>query len=469
MTSSGTSRRAFVAITFAAYAFLTLAVTLRHEPWCDEADSWLLMRDGGVSTMLSRTGYAGTPALWYLLIAPLARAGLPYEAQALLNLALAWAAVLVFLVWSPFPRLAQVLFVFSYFAAYEYAVLARPYALMLLLLFSIAAMWARRAEHPVAVAIAAALLANTTSHGLIIAFVLGAVLLADAIATKSLRRPAVILALGLIVAGGALAALQLRVPADGPRVVRYVDPQSLPYAIGSAFLPGFDPRPWFAVSLTALICIGIAVARRWQAMLFLSLSLALLLALFVFVWLGGLRHAGLILVLAIAALWMATADEPGAPRWPRAEAVAIVALCVTLGLSIATAARSSIDDWRFAYSGGEEMGRFIRERNLDRLEIAAHPPNETKSVLVFLPGKRFWFPATAAYGSYSTWDRTFDRAQLTPGQTAVEAARSQLAGRDWLLLTNFEVASKDFQLLFANGGRISGRPTERFFLYRPLR
>jgi hypothetical protein len=424
------------------------------------------MREGGVATMLSRTGYAGTPSLWYLLIAPFAASGLPYDAQAMLNLALAWAAVLVFLVWSPFTRVMQVLFVLSYFVSFEYAVLARPYALTLLLLFSIAAMWAERVERPMAIGVAAALLANTTSHGLIIAFVLGCVLIADAVVEKRIRRTAVVVSLLVVIGGGLLAAWQLRVPADGPRVVRYVDPQSVPYAISSAFLPGFDPRPWFAVGLTALIVVGVATARRWQALAFFAGSTVLLLILFVFVWLGGLRHAGLILIVAIVALWMAMS---GKPAWARADALATVALCVTLGLSVVTAARNWVDDFRLPYSGGEEMGRFIRARGLDRVEIAAHPPNETKSVLVFLPGKRFWLPATAEYGSYSTWDRKFDRAQLTPGETAIENARSQLAGREWVLLTNFEVAAPGFQLLFTNRERIFGRPTERFFLYRPLR
>jgi hypothetical protein len=87
MTSRG--ERWFVAVVFVLYAAATLAVALHHEPWRDEADPWLLIRDGRVSTMLARTGWAGMPALWYLALAPVVKLGLPYEAMTLLNLAFA--------------------------------------------------------------------------------------------------------------------------------------------------------------------------------------------------------------------------------------------------------------------------------------------------------------------------------------------------------------------------------------------
>lgn len=457
MTSSDGRARAFVVITFAVYAALTLYVTLHHEPWCDEADSWLLMRDGGVGTMLSRTGYAGTPALWYLLIAPFAKLGLPYTAQALLNLALAWSAALVFLVLAPFPRLLKVLFLFSYYMSYEYSVLARPYALMVLLMFGIAAC----RDRPMARAVLIALLANTTSHGLIIAAVLALICGAPAFAPAIRARnnagrnagvPRGFAPLVMLV-GLLLAAWQLRVPPDGPPVLRHIDPQSLSYAIGSAFTPGVGPRTAFALGIVVIVAVIAALDRR--TLFFFVLSTVALLLLFVFVWLGGLRHTGLILILAITALWMSSKNR----------LVANVMLCVSLALSIPAAARNWIADVRQPYSAGEEMGRHIVSQGLDREEIAAHPTNETKSVFAFVPKKRFWFPATARYGTYSSWDRVFEQEQATRVETALERAAVQLHGKKPLFLTTVVIPER-FPCRMQYVTKEPLRTTERFYLYR---
>ena len=142
----------WVWVALVVYAALTLWLVLHHEAWCDEADTWLLMRDGGVGVMFSRTMYAGTPALWYLLLAPLSSAGLPYIAQQLLNLLLAWCAMTLFVIHAPFRIWLKLLFLFSYYGAYQYAVEARPYSLLIVLLFAIAAMWHEREIKPMRIA-----------------------------------------------------------------------------------------------------------------------------------------------------------------------------------------------------------------------------------------------------------------------------------------------------------------------------
>lgn len=441
-----TSRR-FAAVTFVLYAAITLWVTLHHEPWCDEADSWLLMRDGGVSTMLARTGYAGTPALWYLLLAPLASSGLPYLAQQLLNLALMWGAAYLFLFRSPFSPLVKVLFVFSYYMSYEYAIMARPYALMVLLLFAIAAMW----KNDVAVAILAALLANTTSHGLIIAGVIAVLRLVgdrrprlSSEGTGQARRlsPTIIALAGLV-----LAAMQLRVPADGPHVIRHIDPQAIPYAIGSAFFPGWDLT--FAFAFGMVVLIAVLAALEWRMLFFFSLCVAALLGLFVFVWMGGLRHAGLLLILATFALWLSA----------KPKLVANACLSIALACSVIIAVETWLMDLRMPYSGGKEMGDYIVSHHLDREEIAVHPPNEAKSVFAFVPHKRFWFPASGRSGTYSMWDRRMDAEQATPLETAVARNRKRL------LVTNGPIPPRfPCRLEYVTAEPLRG--PERFYLYR---
>src|SRR5204863_9303328 len=123
-------------IALAVYAIGVAIIELHHEPWRDEADCWLLARDAGFATFFHRMGLSGTPGLWHLLLVPFARLGLPYATQAVLHVAIAVAAAAVVLWRAPLPLGTRVLLVFSYYLAYEYAVIVRSYALSALLLVS---------------------------------------------------------------------------------------------------------------------------------------------------------------------------------------------------------------------------------------------------------------------------------------------------------------------------------------------
>ena len=67
-------------LTFAAYLALVVVVMCFHEPWFDEAQSWLIARDSSFADLLTlRPHYEGHPPLWTLLLSIPAKTGVPYE------------------------------------------------------------------------------------------------------------------------------------------------------------------------------------------------------------------------------------------------------------------------------------------------------------------------------------------------------------------------------------------------------
>src|SRR5438132_7335874 len=148
----------FVAALVAVYALITLFVAVHHEAWRDEADGWLFARDGSLAGLLNYTRHGGTPALWLITLMPLAKAGLPYFSQTLLHIAIAMTSIAIVAWYAPLSRLTKTLLAFSYFLSYEYAIIARSYALSVLLIVIAAALCERRHEHPIAFAIVVALL-----------------------------------------------------------------------------------------------------------------------------------------------------------------------------------------------------------------------------------------------------------------------------------------------------------------------
>jgi hypothetical protein len=455
LTSEAEAPRSFVAAVVAAFAAVIAFVAAHHEPWRDEADAWLVVRDIHFSQFFDWTRHAGTPALWYGLLAPLARAGLPYASQKVLHLIVAIAAVSIFVARAPLSRLTKVLTVFSYYFAYEYSVIVRSYALAVLLTFAAAALWRKRAQWPVALGVVLALLCNTNAQGCVIAGAFTIALLAE----RALK-PATIAAIGAVAAWW-----QVRTPLDPAREgARHVfNAAAVPWTLGNAFTPPLPIVAGCAIAAAVLIAITLAIRQSRTGVIVLWSTVVGLLTLYSFVWLGGLRHAGFILVIVLVAIWIADRVDL------RFASAAALLLNGALLLSVCVAAGYWIKDVREPFSGAREMATFIRREAAS--EIAAHNLTQCEALLPYLPRTRFWYAGLGAYGTYLKWDAAQERALEMPYPIAEERARQEFAGKKWLLLFNVEMpdpSAHGFRLLHVTSEPFE-KTDERYWLYAPLR
>src|SRR4030067_2049077 len=159
----------FAVLLILLYATINMILLIHHEPWGDEAHTWLVARDLDIISIFKQMAYDGTPALWYMLLIPFAKVGFPYISESILHLIIAISAVTVFMLYAPFSRVTKVLFIFSYYMIYEYSIIARSYGLSILLLFLIAALYGKRFELPLLYSFLVFLLFNTNAHSVFIA------------------------------------------------------------------------------------------------------------------------------------------------------------------------------------------------------------------------------------------------------------------------------------------------------------
>ena len=157
-----------VSVTF-FYALLTSIVSIYHEPWRDEAQAWLIARDLDIVSLFKQMRYEGTPALWHLILFPFAKLNFPYGTITIIHLVIAISMVYLFVSYAPFSRITKLLFIFSYYIAYEYAIIARNYNIAILLLFLIAIFYKERFEHPIRHSFLIFLLFNTNIYGFFMA------------------------------------------------------------------------------------------------------------------------------------------------------------------------------------------------------------------------------------------------------------------------------------------------------------
>ena len=150
---------------FCALTFLTIPW---HESSIDEAQAWLISSQSSAWQIVRyRLHYEGAPALWDLILHVYSIFHGPYAGIQYIGAILAAAGVFVLLRWSPFPLLVRLLLPFTFFFAYQYAVVARPYTMFALFAFGLCALYPRK-DKVVWFALTAGCLANLGFQGVVV-------------------------------------------------------------------------------------------------------------------------------------------------------------------------------------------------------------------------------------------------------------------------------------------------------------
>lgn len=464
------TKRKGEALAILAYGALATFLWSIHEPWRDEAQAWLIARDVESPLQLfGLMGYEGSPALWHLLIMPLARLGLPFWSIGVLHLLIILAAVVVLHLRAPFPLWQRVLITGGYFFAYEYSALARNYAVSVLLLFLIATLHADRFRKPFLYAGLLFLLANANVHSLVAAFALSAAFAYELLLE---RRGGVAVgralgALAFVGAGGLLAVLQLRPPPDLAFWLSRWNTDmgahhlsEIPSYLTDALMPIPQDQQyfWFFNRVAPVMTGYINQGHAWAALLvgllviaayFATVALLLpdrkltlvylgatvgLIAIFFYRYAGSARHHGLIYILFLTLLWMhraergrapaeatpaATPPPPARARWrtvwrqgvPRTWATAIfTTLLVLHALGTPVAAKQ---EWIHEFSSARSSATWLLENDLAGEEnlIATYPSAFSTSLLPYLQDERktFYMLEYETNMSYMVWNSTLAR------------------------------------------------------------
>lgn len=163
------------AVVLLGYLLFVLVGVTGHEPWFDEAQSWLLAKDASMGDLLLRyLRYEGHPPLWYFLLSIPAKLGWPYVmANVLSGLTMA-VGVLLFLRLPAVPWFVRVTVPFGFFVVFQYAVVARAYALFLPAFMALAHVYPRRREKILLFTAILVVMSNISLHGLAIAWAFAA-------------------------------------------------------------------------------------------------------------------------------------------------------------------------------------------------------------------------------------------------------------------------------------------------------
>ncbi|OGH05895.1 MAG: hypothetical protein A2W22_02530, partial [Candidatus Levybacteria bacterium RBG_16_35_11] len=414
----------FAVFLILLYSAIQVVLLIHHEPWEDEAQAWLIARDLDIVSIFKQMAYEGSPALWHMLLLPFAKTGLSYISEFILHLIIAVAAVTVFVLYAPFSRVTKVLFIFSYYMAYEYSIIARSYGLSILFLFLIAALYIKRFEHPLWFSFLVFLLFNTNVHSFFIACSL-TILFAWELHRKKVQRGRGKVAVLIMFTGGLLCFLQLLSPPDN---INYgIFQEFTPYvpfvAIAHAFFPyhsaTFMPSElrivFIVISFLMFSTIILSLSRKPAALFILLLSFAGLSYVFAFKHPGAVRHHGLLLIIVFFTIWISKYyDDSQKKLFDIASnlnlpKLSIVIINVCLALSLFYSLKIQYLEYEYPFSGAKEIADFIKKNHLDNYTIVAHQSFGAKAnaLLPYLPGKQFWYVGIEDYGTFIIHDKKY--------------------------------------------------------------
>ncbi len=333
----------FAEVLLVGFVIVSAIGLAHHEPWRDEWQIWMLVRDStSLGDLFQKLRYeTGHPFLWYLCLYFPSR--LTRSVVALQGVHLAIAAATVYLVarWAPFTRWQKVLFTFGYFSLYEYCLISRNYGLGMLLLFAVCALFRQRRTTYIPIACLLFLAANTNFYAMLCGAAIGLALIVEGWSDR-LQRQRVLqrkwdaaISLGIWLSGMGLCYLQLIPPADGG-----ISTSALPSGFKLSHLASslaliwksYAPLPlvslhfWnqnfvsegdAALLAIALVLGAIALFFRKPVILVLYCSGTLAIVLIAyFKHGGGMRHWGYAFVLLLVCLWL-EADMPDDARMTR--------------------------------------------------------------------------------------------------------------------------------------------------------
>lgn len=486
------------ALLFVFYLAVTAFVTLRHEPWADEIQPWLLARDMDFPSLMWMifNNYDRHPGVWYLVLFPFARAGLPVISMAVLNWLFAVTASAVFFFRAPFSRIVRYAFIFGYFMFYEYPVIARHYALTILLIFLIAWIYEKRHEKPILYGALILLLFNTSYLALGLASALSFVFLLEVWKKGGHRE---FFGLGVMIVGGILVLITMGfLPEEhsdhGIRMVPIYD--NFIHSISKGYIPFREDissalaRP---VSVGIVLVLLLSLRRKAAPLFILIMSFLTNLYIFVFRFNAQPRHYGFFLILTLFALWIEHSHREGG-GWKPLErilkkvsvqgcrTVLRVSLTLCLLVSVKNAITLQYAEIFYPFSGAKEMASLMRQ-GFDRLgldittyPIVAHRRATAVSLLGHLPGTRFWFPESEEYGTYFlNTKKVYTQTDLTEEEVMARAFR-YFNGMDGILVlltkplpSHYTFRNYRLRPLFAVYEGVFGSTFEIFFIYKPER
>lgn len=206
------SKNVFFIVSMCLFVLLSLIKIFFHAPWYDEVLAYNMAHDLNFFELMSLMKYEGHLFLWHLLLMPFAKLNIShYFALEFLSFGCILSALLLMWRFAPFNDIEKFFISISSHIIF-YASYSRCYALSILLLFAIFALYSRRFNRPYFYSLLLIVSANTSLVALFGTTILGLCFLQDmykAYRDKIFSKKNIIVMFSMFIPAGLLILYQL--------------------------------------------------------------------------------------------------------------------------------------------------------------------------------------------------------------------------------------------------------------------
>ena len=434
------------------YTLLIIWGISNHEQWRDEAQAWLIVRDSSLAELFSILRTEGHPPLWYMLIMPLAKTGMPYLFQNLLSAAIMIAAVYLLLFKTKLPVLVKCLLPFSYFFLFEYSLFARSYCLIPFFTIALLHLYPMRFKKPWLYALCITGLFNT--HVLVFTFcaMLALLFLVD-IYQQKLKDKNIIGSALLMSVGGGYLLPYLFMAKMTDEFHKGIDDNigQMMKAINNGLLISQSAVLALLLLATAIVLL----AKNKKALLLLLGGMVSVLYILGYKYAAsGFRHQGVIFFILLAGAYIASANYNGQLFSEKATFRKLPVYWVLLAIIILQLKPSFEryqNDSVNTFSGAKDAAAFITEQKLDKKIIIGHQSWAASALLPFMDkDTRMYYGECRRYGTYYVYDTCFINERWRYFvETSVDAAYINFKGKldSLVFVFNFPVTEKGMRYL----------------------
>lgn len=389
-----------------------------------------MVRDASIGQILAIGHDSGHPPLWYLLLKPMAAAGLPYAAQPALHLFIIWAAAWLLVFRSPFSWKISASVLCTYFFSFEYSVVARNYSLGILGLFLYSSAsrdnenrsWAWRCAATYIMSLASLF---TLVSAAILVFVEYIRPHDQHLEKSKITRQPFFWAMVAAVLSGAVTLWPSGTGQFSGVLFNRLIIEAPIDSLSTLLMPRQDYHVVYAAVCAAwLLATGFVILRRdvYSALFFTTAVLSLFVVFSsVHYQIDAPRYAGMIYVFAVTALWISLRREKEAMQpdenSPQSAWYLIALFCIAqMPDTLSTWWQETLLPFTDAPAVASAL---MNSGGMEKV-VACSPPTNCESVLLRMPdNKEFLYPGIG-FGTHGFWDKRHRTATLMSADKALQ-------------------------------------------------
>ena len=348
----------FYCITIIFFLILSIFIGIKHEPWADEAQGWLIARDTTIKELFTYYLHVdGHPGLWHVILKFFQLLRLPYSHIYIIPIIFSTLGITIFEFKSKYPLIIKILLPFTYFIFYQYTIVARGYCLLFPLLCLIASIWQNKFKRPYTFTILLILLTNTEAYTYIFSGMLFLLYIYEILKNKyEIKKylPSII----ILIISFILTILYVY-----PLKTNTFNPHTFGYFISDSFITQFKINKNIKFIFTTLMILYAFVIyykmKKIKDLMILLILLMPVMCFYMFFY-YNIWHLGIPLLLFIFILWIQ--DNVN-------NKYITIFLIITCIIQCYYSYKAINYDYYNNYSGAKETANYINKYDYNKLKI----------------------------------------------------------------------------------------------------